>query len=85
MYPASYNTVSCFLSAFNSSTDILYGLLEIGAVRGKRSITNSTSLSSGIPGNSPRKTSGNSLTTQMFLPTNLPSTRYMVGLVDGLW
>jgi hypothetical protein len=85
MYPASYNSVSCFLSSFNSSTNILYGLLEIGAVRGKRSITNSTSLSGGIPGNSPGKTSGNSLTTQMFLPTNLPSTRYMVGLVEGLW
>jgi hypothetical protein len=85
MYPASYNSVSCFLSSFNSSTDILYSLLEIGAVRGKRSITNSTSLFGGIPRNSPGKTSENSLTTRMFLPTNLPSTRYMVGLVEGLW
>jgi hypothetical protein len=84
MYPASYNYVSCFLSYFSSSTDILYGLLEIGAVPGNRSITNSTSLSGGILGNSSGKTSGNSLTTRMFLPTNLPSTRYMAGLVEGV-
>jgi hypothetical protein len=34
MYPDSYNSISCFLSSFNSSADILYGLLEIGAVLG---------------------------------------------------
>jgi hypothetical protein len=34
MYPASCNSVSCFLSSFNSSTDILYGLLDVGAVPG---------------------------------------------------
>jgi hypothetical protein len=62
----------------------MYGLLELGAVPGKRSITNSTYLYGGIPSNSSRKTSGNSLTTQMFLPTNLPSTRYMVCLVEGV-
>jgi hypothetical protein len=84
MYPASRNFVSCFLSSFNSSTDILYGLLEIGAVPDKISITNSTSLYGGIPGNLSGKTSGNSLTIQMFLPTNLPSTRYMAGLVEGV-
>jgi hypothetical protein len=50
----------------------------------KRSMTNSTSLSGGIPGNSSGKTSGISLTTQMFLPTNFPSTRYMAGLVKGV-
>jgi hypothetical protein len=83
MYPTSCNYVSCFLSSFSSSTDILYGLLEIGAVPGKRSITNSTSLSGGTPGNSSGKTSRKSLTTWMFLPTNFPSTRYMVGLVEG--
>jgi hypothetical protein len=66
MCPASYNSVSCFLSSFNSSTDIMYGILEIGVVLGKRSITNSTSLSGGIPGNSSRKTSGNSLRARLF-------------------
>jgi hypothetical protein len=30
------------------------------------------------------KTSGKSLTTQMFLPTNFPSTRYMAGLVEAV-
>jgi hypothetical protein len=50
MYPASYNCVNCFLSSFNSSTDILYGRLEIGAVPGKRSMTDSTSLSGGCWG-----------------------------------
>jgi hypothetical protein len=33
MYLASCKSISCF---FSSSTDILYGLLEIGAVPGKR-------------------------------------------------
>jgi hypothetical protein len=42
----------------------------MGAVPGKRSITNSTSLSGGIPGNSSGKTSGKSLTTRMLSPTN---------------
>jgi hypothetical protein len=84
MYPASCNSVNCFLSSFNSSTDILYGLFEMGAVLGKRSMTNSTSLSAGILGNSSTKTSGKSLTTRMFLPTNFPSTRYMAGLVEAV-
>jgi hypothetical protein len=84
MYPSSCNSVSCFLSSFNSSTNILYGLLEIGAVPSKRSIINSTSLSAGISSNSSGKTSGNSLTTRMCLPTNLPSTRYMAVLVEGV-
>jgi hypothetical protein len=58
MYPASCNFVNCFLSSFSSSMDILYSRLEIGAVSGKRSMTNSSSLSGGIPGNSFEKTSG---------------------------
>src|SRR3954463_13472702 len=54
---------SCRLSSANSEGPILYGLLEIGAVPGSSSITNSTSRSGGIPGNSSGKTSGNSQTT----------------------
>jgi hypothetical protein len=84
MYPASCNSVKYFLSFLNSSTDILYGLFEMGAVPGKRSMTNSTSLSGGILGNSSGKTSGRSLTTQMFLPTNFTSTRNMAGLVEAV-
>jgi hypothetical protein len=82
MYPNSCNSVSCFLSSFNSSTDILYGLLEIGAVLGKRSIINSTSLSGGIPSNSSGKTSWNSLTILMRSPTNLPLIMYIAGVLD---
>jgi hypothetical protein len=82
MYPASYNFVNCFLSSFNSSTDILYGLFEMGAVPGTRSITNSTSLSGDILGNYLGKTFGKSLTTRMLLPTIFSSTRNMVGLVE---
>jgi hypothetical protein len=70
MYPTSYDSVNCFLSYFNSSTDILYGLFDMGVVPGKRSITNSTSLSGSIPCNYSGKTSRKSLTTRMFLPTN---------------
>jgi hypothetical protein len=84
MYPASCNSVNCFLSSFNSSTDILYGLFEMGAILGKRSMTNSTSLSGGIPSNSSGKTSRKYLTTRMFLPTNFPSTRNMAGLVEAV-
>jgi hypothetical protein len=73
-----------FLKFFNSSADILYGLFEMGAVPGKRSMTNSTSLSGGILGNSSGKTSGKSLTTRMFLPTNFPSTKYIAGLVKAV-
>jgi hypothetical protein len=54
----------------------------MGAVPGKRSMKNSTSLSGGIPGNSSGKTSGKSLTARIFLPTNFPSTRNMAGLVE---
>jgi hypothetical protein len=53
-------------------------------IPGKRSITKSTSLSGGIPGNSSGKTSGKSLTTRMLLPTNFPSTRYTAGLVEAV-
>jgi hypothetical protein len=56
----------------------------MGAVPGKRSMINSTSLSGGIPGNSSGKTSRKSLTTRMFLPTNFPSTKYMAGLVEAV-
>jgi hypothetical protein len=84
MNPASFNSVNCFLSSFNSSTDILYGLFEMGVVPGKRSMINSTSLSGGILGNSSGKKSGKSLTTQMFLPTNFRSTRNMAGLVEAV-
>jgi hypothetical protein len=35
-------------------------------------------------GNSLGKIFGKSLTTQMFLPTNFPSTRYMAGLVEAV-
>jgi hypothetical protein len=84
MYPASCNSINCFLNYFNYSTDILYGLFEMGAVPGKSTMTNSTSLSGGIPGNSSGKTSRKSLTTRMFLPTNFPYTRYMAGLVEGV-
>jgi hypothetical protein len=84
MYLASCNSVNYFLSSFNSSTYILYGLFEMGAVPCKRLMTNLTSLSGGIPGNSSRKTYGKSLTTQMFLPTNFPSTRNMAGLVEAV-
>jgi hypothetical protein len=44
-------------------------------------MTNSTSLSGGIPGNSSGKTSGKSLTTRMLSPTNLPSTKNAASLV----
>jgi hypothetical protein len=81
MYPASCNSVKCFLRSFNSSTNILYGHLEIGAVPGKRIMTNSTYVSSGIPSNSSRKTSGKSLTTRMLSPTNFPSTKNAASLV----
>jgi hypothetical protein len=84
MYTASCNSVNCFLSSFSSSTDILYGLFEMGVVPSKRSMTNSTSLSGGILGNSSGKTSGKSLKTLMFLPTNFPSTRNMAGLVEAV-
>jgi hypothetical protein len=44
-------------------------------------MTNSTSISGGIPGNSSGKTSGKSLTTQMLLPTKFPSTKNAASLV----
>jgi hypothetical protein len=82
MYPASCNSINCFLSSFNSSIDILYGHLEIGSVPGKRSMINSTSLSDGIPGNSSGKTSGKSLTTRMLSPTNSTSMKNVAHLVE---
>jgi hypothetical protein len=81
MYLASCNSVNYFLSSFNSSTDILYGRLEVGVVPGKRSLTNSTSLSGGIPGNSSGKTFGKSLNTRMLSPTNFPSTKNAASLM----
>src|SRR3954469_11539889 len=53
---------SCFLSSFNSSTDILYDLFAIGPDPGSKSIRTSTSLSGVIPDNSFGNTSGYSLT-----------------------
>jgi hypothetical protein len=47
-------------------------------------MTKSTSLSGGIPGNSPGKASAKSLTTRVFLPMNFPSTRNMAGLVEAV-
>jgi hypothetical protein len=44
-------------------------------------MTNSTSVSGGIPGNSSRKISGKSLTTWMLSPTNFPSTKNAASLV----
>jgi hypothetical protein len=61
--------------------DILYGHLEIGAVPGKRSMTNSTSLSGGIPNNSSGKTFGKSLTARMLSPTNFSSTKNVASLM----
>ena len=69
------------LSSFSSSTDILYSHLEIGVVPGKRSMTNSTSVSGGIPSNSSGKISGKSLTTRTLSPTNFPSTKNAASLV----
>jgi hypothetical protein len=43
-------------------------------------MTNSTSLSGGILGNSSGKTSGKSLTTRMLTPTNFSSTKNVVSL-----
>src|SRR3954467_14652916 len=63
----------CFLSSFNSSTDILYGLLAIGPDPGTKSIRNSTSLSGGIPGNSsgntPTNTARDRLTNDLTMTT----------------
>jgi hypothetical protein len=44
-------------------------------------MTNSTSVSGGIPSNSSEKTSGKSLTTRMLSPTNFPSTKNAASLV----
>jgi hypothetical protein len=60
-----FSSRSCnwVLSSTNSFGGIRYNLLEIGAVSGFNSITNSTSLSRGNPGKSSGKTFGNSHTT----------------------
>jgi hypothetical protein len=81
MYPASCNFINCFFSSFNSSTDILYGRLKVGAAPGKGPMINSTSLYGGITGNSSRKTSGKSLTTWMLTPTNFPFSKNAASLV----
>jgi hypothetical protein len=44
-------------------------------------MTNSTSLSGGIPGKSLGKTSRKSLTTRMLTPTNFPSTKNAASLL----
>jgi hypothetical protein len=61
--------------------DIMYGRLELGAVPGKRSVTNSTSLSGGISSNSSGKTSEKSLAARMLTPTNFPSTKNVDSLM----
>nr|BAD26440.1 unknown protein [Oryza sativa Japonica Group] len=61
--PFSCNSLICFLSSSNSLTGIRYGLLDMGVVPGIRSIVNSMSRSSGIPGKSSGNTSGNRYTT----------------------
>src|SRR4051812_34872230 len=71
-------SLSCFLSTFSSSTDILYGLLAIGPEPGTKSIRNSTSLSGGIPGNSSGNTFGYSLTiSTLSMPTPLREFRLL--------
>jgi hypothetical protein len=44
-------------------------------------MTNSTSLSGGVPNNSSRKTSEKSLTTQILTPTNFSSTKNAASLM----
>jgi hypothetical protein len=61
--------------------DILYSRLEIGAVSGKRSMTNSTSLYGGFLGISFGKTIEKSLTTRMLPPTNFSSTKNVASLM----
>jgi hypothetical protein len=65
MYPTSCNSANYFFIPFNSSTDILYDRLKVGAVLG----------------NSSGKTSGKSLTTRLLSPTNFPSTKNAASLV----
>jgi hypothetical protein len=81
MYLASCNSVNCFLSSFNSSIDILYDRLGVGVVPGKRSMTNLTSLSCGIPGNSSERHPEKSLTARMLSPSNFPFTKNVASLV----
>jgi hypothetical protein len=61
--------------------DILYGCLGIGAVSGKRSMPNSSSLSGGFLGNSSGKTTEKSLTARMLPPTNFSSTKNVASLM----
>jgi hypothetical protein len=65
MNPLAYISAICFLSSSNSFTGILYGLLEIGGVKGNNSITNSMSRSGGIPDNSSGNTSRYSQTVMI--------------------
>ena len=63
MKPLSSNSCNWIFNSANSLGVILYGRRDIGAVPGYSSITNSTSRSGGIPGNSSGNTPGYSLTT----------------------
>jgi hypothetical protein len=69
MFP--YNEKSLHINLYSSlyflklGITIRYNLLEIGAVPGFNSITNSTSLLGGNPGKYLGNTSGNSHTTEM--------------------
>jgi hypothetical protein len=62
MNPFSSRSCNWVLSSASSLGGIQYDLLEMGAVPGFNSITNSTSLTGGNPGKSSGKTSGNSHT-----------------------
>jgi hypothetical protein len=61
--PFSSRSCNWVLSSASSFGGIRYDLLEMGAIPGFNSITNSTSLSGGNLGKSSGKTSGNSHTT----------------------
>jgi hypothetical protein len=67
MNPFSSRSCNWVLSSASSFVGIRYDLLEMGAVPGFNSITNSTFLSGGNPGKSSGKTSGNSHTTGISL------------------
>src|ERR1041385_7361881 len=63
MKPFANEASSWILSSTKSRGAILYGRLDIGAIPGIRSTTNSIDLSGGMPGSSSGKTSGKSRTT----------------------
>lgn len=60
--PLSDNSYNCAVSSFNLAGAIQDGAIDIGAILGIKSITNSTSNSGGNPSNSSENTSKNWLT-----------------------